>query len=231
MTRPLLPATTLLVFTDGRRDCMARTMASAAEALPELDHVVIVNDCPGLDYKAWLREVFPGADHIDPLPHRRGFGGAIQAGWDALPAGTEWVFHLEDDFVFNRPVPLDDMATVLRVRPELVQMALRRQPWNDEERAAGGIVEAHPNDFEDRFGQGPPLWESAWLEHRRFFTTNPCLYRASLTERGWPQVPRSEGVFTHQLLADPEVRFGYWGARSTDPWVHHIGDVRTGTGY
>ncbi len=39
---------------------------------------------------------------------------------------------------------------------------------------------------------------------------------------------RSEGVFTHRLLADVDVRFGYWGRLDDGPWVTHIGDDRAG---
>jgi hypothetical protein len=38
-------------------------------------------------------------------------------------------------------------------------------------------------------------------------------------------------VFTHRLVADEQLRFAYFGKRADDPWVHHIGDHRTGTGY
>lgn len=40
-----------------------------------------------------------------------------------------------------------------------------------------------------------------------------------------------EGVFTHQLLVDPAVRFGYWGPRASGEWCTHIGHERVGHGY
>jgi hypothetical protein len=119
------------------------------------------------------------------------------------------------------------MALVLDHHPDLVQLALRRQPWNPEEQAAGGIVEQHPDDYTEREWRG-----HRWLAHRRFFTTNPSLYRTDLirTEE-WPDVEHSEGMFTHQLLADPLVSFGFWGARDSGEWCTHIGHQRVGTGY
>ncbi len=126
------------------------------------------------------------------------------------------------------------MTYVLRRHPHLAQLALRRQPWNDEERAAGGIVEQHPDDFvEVDGGHG-----SVWLEHRRFLTTNPCLYRRELMDVDWPEGPNSEGMFTHRLLERgfsgapaSQLRFGYWGSRDSGEAVEHIGHVRAGTGY
>lgn len=39
-------------------------------------------------------------------------------------------FHLELDFAIGRDVYLDEMAAVLDEQPHLVQLALRRPPWN-----------------------------------------------------------------------------------------------------
>jgi hypothetical protein len=119
--------------------------------------------------------------------------------------------------------------------PHLVQMALRRQPWNAAERAAGGVVEQHPEAYTERRDKAG----NVWLEHRLFWTTNPHLFRRSLCRMGWPNVPRSEGEWSHYLLrqgtwdgvAGDDVAFGYWGARDSGPWIEHVGHRRVGTGY
>lgn len=222
----------LIVFTDGRRDCLDRTLASAREALPwdefAVRHVVDDSGDPAASHR--LVDDHPDMSVSPPVTGRkRGFAGAIAAGWGYLQQvhpTVDWVFHLEDDFVFNRPVDLGGMIDVLDVRPHIAQMALRRQAWNDEERAAGGIVEQFPDDYTDHCAGS-----AEWMEHRRFFTTNPCVYRSSLTRGGWPLVPHSEGVFSCRLFADPAVTSAFWGRRSSAPWVHHIGVERTGVGY
>lgn len=219
----------LLVITDGRRDCVERTIQSAAENLDgPISRRVLFDDSGDQDHHRWLQARFPDFEVHWHYAGRQGFGGAIRAAWKHIAAGDQrWVFHLEDDFTFNRPVDLTDMATVLALEPKLVQLALRRQPWNDEERTAGGIVESHPEDFKDC--QVGPF---KWLEHRRFLTTNPCLYRRSLCSVRWPEGPNSEGMMTHKLLSlGPDIRFGYWGSRDSGEWVTHIGDNRVGTGY
>lgn len=190
-----------LLFITDRRPYAERTLASAAEMLPPLDACVIVDD----------------ADH------EMGFGGAIQAGWEGvLRTNCDYVFHLEDDFTFNRPVPLAQMRQTLEAKRNLAQVALKRQPWNAEERAAGGIVEQHPGEFQEVRG--------LWTEHERFFTTNPCLYPRWIVEKGWPQGPESEGRFTHRLR-DEGLRFAFWGGKFAPPHVEHIGAERAGVGY
>jgi hypothetical protein len=226
----------LLVITDGRDDFLAHTLASANRHLtgPFVERWMF-DDTGDADYRATLAHRFPWFQHVN-AGRRQGFGGAIRAAWQRLALTSEaaWVFHLEQDFTFNQPVDLAELVAVMQDHPHLAQMALRRQPWNAEEVAAGGVVELHPEAFEEHRDERG----RRWLEHRQFFTTNPCLYRIGLCRRGWPEGERSEGVFTRQLL-DSGVsdiypdgrRFGYWGARDSGTWVEHIGQTRVGHGY
>lgn len=187
----------LMVIDDGREDYLERCLASH---VPDAAFTVKVSD----------------PDHV------LGFAGAIQRGWEqVLATGAEWVFHLESDFTLDERVPLQRMIALLEALPHLAQVSLKRQAVNEREKAAGGIVEADPDDFTDRDG---------WTEHRRYFTTNPSVYSTRLCERGWPQQAHSEGVFTHQVLAD-DLSFAIWGQKSDPPKVTHIGERRTGTGY
>lgn len=218
---------TLLVVTDGRRDCIAETIPSALANLQgPITHRVIHDDSGDPDYRAWLAHTFPSFILV-ASPARQGFSGAYANAWRYLSATPrEWVLSTEDDFTFCRPVDLVAMAEVLTANPHLAQMALRRQPWNPTEVAAGGVVEQHPDAYAD-VSDG----RYRWLEHRLFWTTNPSLHRTELCRGGWPRAQRSEGVFTAQLLEDPDLRFGYWGERSDGPWVTHIGHSRAGDGY
>lgn len=222
----------LLVMTDGRRDCIAATIPSALANLSgPITHRIIHDDSGDPEYRGWLADTFPTFEIIGG--DRAGFGGAIRRAWARLvtramvPRAERFVFHVEDDFTFNRPVDLTELAEVLDHQADLVQLALRRQPWNPQERAAGGVVEQHPDDYLERTDGA-----HRWLEHRRFFTTNPSLYRHELCHHTWPAGANSEGHFTHQLLvARPQYRFGFWGARDSGEWVTHIGNERVGAGY
>lgn len=226
----------LLVMTDGRDDYLERTLDSAGEWLHgPISRILVHDDTGDADHRAGLISVLQG--HHNPVPVdvvgrdvRLGFGGAIENAWSHLRATAEqddarFVFHLEGDFTFARKIELGVIGAVLDAHPQLAQVALRRQAWNTNEREAGGVVELHPDWYQDA--------GSAWLpflEHRVCFTTNPCLYRRSLTWQGWPTCAHSEGIFTHQLL-DQGATFAYWGARDSGEWCHHIGEKRAGSGY
>lgn len=194
----------VLTIRDGRDEVHDRSMASIKECLPEPEHHVVIDDSD----------------------HELGFAGAIQAGWtQAIETGADYVFHHEADFLFLSPVPVEQMAYVLKARPHLVQMALKRQPVNEREKEAGGIVEADPKDFRQHTLEG-----HVWTEHRKFFTTNPSLYPMALCHLGWPQGPESEGHFWLKLAPDLAVRSAFWGAKFAPPMVTHIGE-RVGVGY
>lgn len=192
-----------LLISDGREDCLRRTMNSAQLLLPPTDYFFHVNDAA----------------------HKLGFGGAIREGWRrVLATDVDYVFHLEQDFTFRRWVDLAGMIRVLEHHPHLVQMALLRQPWNADERRAGGIIEQHPDSYHT------VRWEQfVWREHRRFVTTNPSLWPRWVLERGWPDCDQSEGHFGIELFGEAaRYHAAFWG---DIVWCDHIGETRAGTGY
>lgn len=149
-----------------------------------------------------------------------GFCRSCQHCWAKAAAGDhEFVFWLEHDFRFVKPVDLDQMAAILDANPQLAQMALMRQPVNEAERSAGGVVLSRPGQFQARGG---------WMEQQAYFTTNPSLFRRDFAERHpWPQEEQCEGRFGIHLLG-LGYTFGMMGAG--EPWTDHVG-IRSGFGY
>lgn len=223
----MYPRIALLIVTDGRRDYLERTMESFYHhCWHAFAARIVVNDSLDPAYRAYLDDRFWGHTILHPT-EKRGFCGAIQAGWAAIPPDVDLVYHLEEDFVFNRDVDLRAMVQVLTEHPYLAQLALKRQPWNDEEKAAGDMLKRFPGAF-TQMSDG----EHKWLEHQQWFTTNPSLYPRWVADRAWPNPPECEGRFTHAFIRDvPIVRFGYWGELDDEPWVTHIGEERAGHGY
>lgn len=228
----------LLVITDGRDAYLDPCIESTHHLHGPLVERWMFDDTGDETYRRELARKYPGFRHINAGP-RQGCAGAFRSAWEQVRAGTRarFVFLLEQDFIFGRPVDLVSMAGLLDERPYLVQVALRRQPWNEAEKAAGGVVEQHPDWYVDhRDDQG-----REWLEHRIFFTTNPSLFRASLLTVPWPAHQAgaySEGTFHQDLLAHgtPEalgrhLHYAYWGRRDSGVWVQHIGHQRIGKDY
>ena len=215
----------LILMTDGRKDLLRRTVDSFQNLEGKVTRRIIHDDSGDLGYMEWLWETYPTYEVTGG--GRLGFAGAYKHAWESLVGVKErYVFSTEDDLIIERPVNLDDMAAVLDANPHIAQMALRRQAWNTAEEQAGGVVETNPDAYDDKYDG-----LDHWLEHRLFFTTNASLFRTELCERGWPEGAESEGRFSADLFTDPDVRCGYWGARTDPPWIRHVGNQRAGTGY
>jgi hypothetical protein len=223
----------LVVLTHGPDfDCLERTIASVREHVtPEPEEEILVID------GNWQPpvEVWTGARVALSFPE--GFCRATGSAWDiAAQTALPFVFYLEHDFVFTRPVDLFDLAHVLSVEPRVAQMALMRDAVNEQEKAAGGLFESRPGQYEARsFCQTYRVEADTrqvfvpWLEHRAYFTTNPSLMRAVfMRENPWPPyLKECEGRFGLDLVGRG-YSFGAWG--NGEPWVRHIG-TRTGHGY
>jgi len=221
----------LALTTDGRRECIERTIPSLLERVHGIDGPKLIFDDSGEQrYRDWLREAYqPLGFWVTPVERERiGQDQALRIIYKHLSRPTyaehPFVFWSEDDFVYERDVDLAEMAAVLQERPYLAQMALLRQPWFASERRAGGIIERDPDEYEHVVDG-----DREWFEHRLWFTLNPHLCRRELFGRQRPVGRRHEWRFSRRLCEDPEARFGIWGEGK--PWVRHIGEERRGRGY
>lgn len=182
-----------LLITDGR-PCLQDTLASAEEFLfPYLDGPTVL---------------------VSDTTHKLGLSGAIREGWRKV-GHPEYVFHLEDDFVFREPVPISHMIGLLEYE-RLTQVALRRDFVPGAE-PPGGYFELHPERYTQRDG---------WVESAFGFTFNPCLYPASviytMSEFPW----QGEAGLTATMKDHPawrDFRCAIYGNLTDPPRCFHIG--------
>lgn len=210
----------LIVFTNGRLDLLARTIESAEKNLQcDFKAKWIINDCPEAysDLQSWYCSK---GFEIYNNSVKSGYCYSIQKAWNELRSRYDFIFHLEEDFIFNEPIPVMDMIRVLKHDFSLAQMALVRQPINEIELAAGSILKA----TQERYT--PKKWDGYdWLESNFCFTNNPCVYPDLITRGPYPQRtswPWGESAFS-ELLRSHGYRFGYWGTMDQKPKVTHIG--------
>jgi len=212
--------------TDGRRQYFREAVRSFVEQCRYPFHeVIVVNDS---GEQSWAAEI-NGLDieNLHPIHHeqRRGLAAAVNTGFSSISRDTDYVFWLEEDFVFVEPVDINSMALVLDRTPHLAQVSLKRQPWAPIEIEHGGYMEVQPDLYaQEHLGVHDVLF---WCEHAVTFTLNPCLFPRWVADRGWPE-HGTEGDFTASLLAGrPWTRFAVWGERTDPPRVLHIGGQRS----
>lgn len=218
----------LIVITDGRQDCLEQVLTSAYNRLgfDNFNQLLIINDDQTNKYQAWLAENYGSLFQVHQNKPKKGFGGAIQEAWKLINPDTDFVFHLEEDFLFNDSVPLGNMISVLNEYPDITQIVLKRQSVIKEESDYGGIVEKNPNAYTELTTPYGTL-----STHREFYSTNPCLYRRSLLDVGWPDEQPSELRMTERLLENPDNKFAFWGKKFDPPFVEHIGHSRPEEGF
>ena len=120
----------LVIVTDGRDTYLDECVKSLG-MLKEGYRLSIterwMHDDTGNDaYRSELSARYPEFTHING-GKRQGCAGAFQSVWRQLRERTraEYVFLVEQDFVFLRPVNLKHMAFQLNRNPHLAQIALR----------------------------------------------------------------------------------------------------------
>lgn len=227
----------VLIFTDGRKDFFSSTFQSLQENVSanNIGHKIIIDDASDSDYGLWLDTNY--GSEVDRIVHhqaRLGFGETIRDTWlklNSLIGTYDYIFHLEDDFIFNRPINLDDLIQILEKNPHMAQVCLLRQPWNQDEINAGGIWQQWPENFTEKSvdGSGEKIY---YLSHRQWFSTNPSVYPKWVADLGWPEGLNSEERFwTEKLLPRGTLSCSYFGSKADPPAVNHIGSGRMGIGY
>jgi Cu/Zn superoxide dismutase len=218
----------LVVTTNGRPGVLDRMLESFHHRVrPRPSEVLIVDDSGDEHYVRYLMQLagtHPGWS-VAWHPHVQGFCATVRDAWKAAAEGhLDWVYWSEDDFVYERGVELGDLAAVMEHEASIAQMAMMRQPVNETEIAAGSLLVAYRDRYQDQ-GSG----SRRWLRSRTNFSTGSSLIRRRfMVERPWPDYPAEcEGRYSLDLLA-AGYEFGVWGAG--EPWVRHEG-VRSGTGY
>lgn len=171
---------------------------------------------------------------VDDSEHKLGMAGAVKAGWAwALERGADYVLHIEEDFrLYDLPLRAMQWRLDHGFEP-FAQVVLKRQPWSDEEKAAGGQMETNPGAYvEDessdlRVVAGEMVSTISWVEHRTLFSLNPCLIPRRTLELEWtPGNQGAERAITDACLA-AGMRFAYYGRKSDPPRCEHVGFQRS----
>lgn len=208
----------LVVITDGRQACIEKTINRFNHIIDfDFFEKLIINDSADPRYHEFLVKRFP---EFEVISHetRRGLAGAVQSAWASVSRECDYVFHLEDDFIFEKSIDINHMAFLLRRNPHLVQMALVRAPVNPPEEEVGGFVFQHLSDYAQK---------DEFFEHGRLFTLNPCVYPMTTVAMGWPD-HGGESEFTSKVHSiNKDYRFGFYGNIYDAPLVTHIGGRRT----
>ena len=192
---------------------IGKALASLDTHLTGMTDLVIVNDSPCPDDGAWLAQ-YGKVVNVGGLGYTVAMYKVCEAA-EGMP-----IMFWEEDFQLLEPVNLDQMNEILYYRPYLAQIALLRGPHFPIEHKYGGLIEALE-------AQGHTFTEVAGvIEQTATFTANPSVWRAHVTDQGWPQWGGWTEEVKRDLLLGQGYRFGYLPGIK----VAHEGE-RSGHGY
>lgn len=187
-------------------DCRASFDAHCADPMGMLGPVGMVND----------------------RDHQLGMAGAVNEAWAwATDQGVDFLFHIEEDFVFRQEFSLRSMLFALSWgTKKLAQIVMKRQPWNPEEQAAGNILHTF-GKIQERSMHTDALGSVQWVTHSHIFSLNPCIIPHAVFSQGYPTGNEAEAT---QRFLGQGYEFAIYGGIDDSPLVEHVGHVR-GTGW
>lgn len=203
----------VIVGTYRGRTHIPDALRSLDAYLHGMSDLVFVNDSPDPEDSAWLAQ----------------YGKVIDVGGQGYTKAMQVVCHAaegqpimfwEEDFELLTHTHLEDLNEILWHRPHLAQIALLRGPHFPIEHEHGGLIEA-------LVAQGHSFPEiGGVIEQTATFTCNPSVWRAHVTDLGWPQY----GGYTEEVKRDDLLRLGYRFGFLPGIRVSHSG-IRQGKGY
>jgi hypothetical protein len=226
------PRVLVLVFSTNRYEYLARTLAALrarvdfAGARP---HVRVVDDWPAGRRPDAAHALYRahGVDEVVEHDTNVGLGATWREAWARIAGESfDWVLHLEDDAVFERPVRVMDVACAFAASAApLSQVFFKRQVCYDASHDFIAEIES------GRAGEDGPVGSPIGVtDQRRYFVAMASLY-PKLIVQTYMNAKQRLDPHEHTLRAF----FGglgmwssMWGARGDPPTVRHVGELSRG---
>lgn len=216
----------LAVIGNGRKNLLDQTIKSALDNLQyDFFDYVMINDYGKQEYSDLLIKEYGDKWTIINHEINQGLSGSIRTLWNYVDINNiDYIFHLEEDFIFNKSIDINLLVEILSKHRDIAQVALKRQPCNIEELQAGGFMQLDKSKYSEIIYNYK--YNSVDLTtHRNFFTLNPSLYPRWVVNLGWQQ-GWGEREFGELLFSNPSLKCAYIGSINDSPLVHHTGVYR-----
>ncbi len=224
-----LPKVLVVIFSTNRYDYLEQTL----EAMRR--HV----DFGGCFVKTMLIDDYPAArdaerskrledrfciDIVVRHAANEGLGKSWREVWDSVRARPElgdWIFHLEDDAVFKRPVAVREVIEAYAAAPRpLTQVFFKRNVCYTPENDFIAKIESH------KIGDDIP-GSSIGVAQNEYFVAMASVYPRDLVTRFVSDKDPHEHT-VRDYFASWNMSSGMWGSRGDPPAVEHIGIISRG---
>ena len=229
-----LPRVLVVVFSTNRYEYLERTLAAFREHVDFggcLVKTMLIDDYPATRdaVRAQALEKRFGVDVAVRHEVNKGLGLSWRETWDAIRARPElgdWVFHLEDDAVFRRPVAVREVIEAFAASPDpLTQVFFKRNVCYAPEEDFIARIEA--GTLGDDVGGGTGGIGGIGVTQNAYFVAMASVYPRDLVTRFVSEADPHEHT-VRDYFGAWNMTSGMWGSRDAPPAVEHIGTVSRG---
>lgn len=216
----------VLVINDGRNDYLEQTLKSFKKNVvmpPEAEvFTLLIDDMPEGRNENEIQDIVKKYEINKAILNEENLGinAVVQLAWQAISVlKPDYIFHQENDFVYNHTIDVQRMISALECNQRIGQVALRRQPWFEDELKANTL-------YKDlNYYRAVNIAGHELVFQKEYFTHNPCIYRAkhAVQIHGY-----NEYAYAKYLLKNGIMTFAYMGKLDTPPHVTHIGYIKKG---
>jgi hypothetical protein len=214
----------VIIINDGRNDYLAKSLKSFSEnvVFPEGSEVtkILIDDWPLERDEKEIKRLAKkyGVKTVILNDTNLGVNQTVRKIWSEIPKDIDYVWHQENDFIFLEKVNIQELMKVLE-SPIIVQCALVRQAWFEDEKQCGTLMNTRPERWKDANVSGTDI-----VVHRDHFTFNPSLYKSK-----WLVYIEPFGEYAlkdYYLSKNPGLYFSYYGKREDSNRILHIGEKK-----
>jgi hypothetical protein len=113
-----------LCLTIGRRPNLLRQTLSALLNQTQFSNIIAINDFRDSDTNQVFKEICPDG-HLISLDNQLGHHAAVDHMYRLVK--TPWIFHCEDDWLFENPIELNDLIKVLESEKFISSICFRNK--------------------------------------------------------------------------------------------------------
>jgi len=223
---------TVLFFSTNRLEFLIPTIKSFYKYVDFGDNEVysiLIDDYP----KERNNEIFSSIKRnykIDKLilhEENMGYSKSWKEGWDNVPNDSDYIFHQEDDFIFNKKININELLDIFKVMDnKLYQIVLKRQVWFEKNdliyKIENNIIES--KEIEVNVNNK----NHTLIINNHLFNSNPCIYPYFITKIKFDNTIHEHTIIENIKKIYPNMNGCIYGKKKAPPIITHIGDYTQG---
>jgi hypothetical protein len=212
----------ILFFTTSRYEYLIPTMESFNDNVDFGDnniYKILIDDYP-LRRNEDMLNLLVKKYNIDKLilnDENMGYSAAWKKMWEAIPKNTDYIWHQEDDFTFNKKIDINNLMSLLENKKiQLFQIFLKRN------------IVFETNDYIEKIennkcGEDVNINGQNLVLSNHYFNSNPCLYPYWITQENYSGNPQETPIINHLKQKYIHGYSAMLGARNDTNIINHIG--------